>query len=940
MTRYLFGGARKPQHLHSSADFLRQVLCTTPFLTRVLTSSASSRYNRRLLWFFEQYSSMTDAPDDFQTQDGSTSARLDSSQLLEPELARECVQICTQHRAGAVQLSDAILRISATINSSQACAGAARDQAFGGYLRIIENDSRLESILHGREDPRVEGNRGETSFDAGEPGGEESRGQKRKEKASDEDEDNAEEERSDFDVSTLPWEIAGALFPKRLSEELQKTNEMLRLFAKDYKRTKTSLLTNTNRPEFPETEWANILHGRPIDLDKVISSLLVVGSDAKQVEKFGNIEFRFANSTPIKKISTQGEWSMAWNRACEAVEFVFSHRKNELRIYSEYMLRKFTATNIGYHDRIINFDKAVRERAAHRSDISLSDTASFADLADMHTSSMGSGATSSRGTQGSTQGSVQILQPSAGTVMSVQYADKVGMQPEIPSAANASKENEFFHARRRPRFARDLLWDEYEISFSPSFFLSLSARPLPTPTHSEFNNAAVLSTIPSYPYLFKITTPINVDHIEALLSRHPNQPFVESVCRSLREGFWPWASSQRKEYPITWDNSHRPIKDTRHQNFLREQRDEEIRLGQYSESFGTELLPGMYSMPIGVVPKPHSDNLRLVNDFSAGEFSLNSMIPKSEATIRLDGIRHLGVALRRVRKAHPRAPLILFKSDVSRAYRLIPMHPLWQIKQVVTIDGHRHVDRCNCFGGRAGGRCWCSFYSLVLWIAEHVWEIKDLFAYIDDNFSWEFADRTLWYDPYQCYLPRKQARLLMLWDFLGIPHKKSKQVFGQAIKIIGYHVDIQSMQVTMDHSDRQLLIDAIHRFCDATFSRRHTVREFQRLAGWINWGLNVEPRLRPGLASIYAKLSGKEKAHQLIYVNRSIKHDLSWLAKHFSQGSGIYLLDAIAWDADDADMVVYTDSCLTGMGFWSPNTAEAFYSDTPSIRGCRGHFLL
>ncbi|KIJ38470.1 hypothetical protein M422DRAFT_124319, partial [Sphaerobolus stellatus SS14] len=57
--------------------------------------------------------------------------------------------------------------------------------------------------------------------------------------------------------------------------------------------------------------------------------------------------------------------------------------------------------------------------------------------------------------------------------------------------------------------------------------------------------------------LFKIVTPIKVDRLEALLSTHPNQPSAKSVCRGLREGFWPWASTAGKEYPITWDKSHR-----------------------------------------------------------------------------------------------------------------------------------------------------------------------------------------------------------------------------------------------------------------------------------------------------------------------------------------------------------------------------------------------
>ena len=67
---------------------------------------------------------------------------------------------------------------------------------------------------------------------------------------------------------------------------------------------------------------------------------------------------------------------------------------------------------------------------------------------------------------------------------------------------------------------------------------------------------------------------------------------------------------------------------------------------------------------------------------------------------------------------------------------------------------------------------------IVLWIAINVKHILDLLAYVDDMFSWEFANNLLWYEPYTCHFPAKQALLLQLWDELGIPHEQSKQVFG------------------------------------------------------------------------------------------------------------------------------------------------------------------
>jgi hypothetical protein len=106
------------------------------------------------------------------------------------------------------------------------------------------------------------------------------------------------------------------------------------------------------------------------------------------------------------------------------------------------------------------------------------------------------------------------------------------------------------------------------------------------------------------------------------------------------------------------------------QRFIDEQLEEEIRLGRVSESFGTDLLPGMYSVPMHTVPKPNSDKLRLVVDHTAGEFSLNSMIDSDAIKgTKLDGLHSLGASLLQFRQKHPHEQLVLFKSDVSQAFR-------------------------------------------------------------------------------------------------------------------------------------------------------------------------------------------------------------------------------------------------------------------------------
>jgi hypothetical protein len=155
-----------------------------------------------------------------------------------------------------------------------------------------------------------------------------------------------------------------------------------------------------------------------------------------------------------------------------------------------------------------------------------------------------------------------------------------------------------------------------------------------------------LKTITDNPSLFQVSTPINIDVFQSLLKHHPNPDFVDSVCVGLHEGFWPWADTLCISFSITYDESHPTPNNKVHATFLQDQCFKECLKGHFSSSFGSQLLPGMYSMPIHTVPKPHSINLHLVTDHSAGPFSLNNMINHSQVTgFFLDNVLHLSEML-------------------------------------------------------------------------------------------------------------------------------------------------------------------------------------------------------------------------------------------------------------------------------------------------------
>ena len=79
--------------------------------------------------------------------------------------------------------------------------------------------------------------------------------------------------------------------------------------------------------------------------------------------------------------------------------------------------------------------------------------------------------------------------------------------------------------------------------------------------------------------------------------------------------------------------------------------------------------------------------------------------------------------------------------------------------------------------------------ALIIWIAINVKGITDMLHYIDNAWSYDTNRALVLYEPYMTFFPSKQVALLMLWDEIGLPHSKHKQVFSRKLDIIGLHVD-------------------------------------------------------------------------------------------------------------------------------------------------------
>ena len=99
-----------------------------------------------------------------------------------------------------------------------------------------------------------------------------------------------------------------------------------------------------------------------------------------------------------------------------------------------------------------------------------------------------------------------------------------------------------------PRFRRRYVWSDSEDSCSPAMLNTEIADPFPSPPVHLLNDSMLLTTLAKLQGFVNTDTPFDIDKLELFLGSHPNQPFVKSIIRSLREGFWPFDGGD-------WDDS-------------------------------------------------------------------------------------------------------------------------------------------------------------------------------------------------------------------------------------------------------------------------------------------------------------------------------------------------------------------------------------------------
>lgn len=390
-------------------------------------------------------------------------------------------------------------------------------------------------------------------------------------------------------------------------------------------------------------------------------------------------------------------------------------------------------------------------------------------------------------------------------------------------------------------------------------------------------------------------TPIDVDHLECLLGKHPDPLMVTHLISGLRQGFdtgiskLPTSSKECNNLLSTKKLANQSIVD----QLVAREKDRGYVIGPFKSS----PFPLHRINPIGLVESKYSKKQRLIVDMSAphedqNHPSLNSLIDKNKYSlsyVRVDD------AVNIIKRLGPGT--WLSKTDITDAFKLIPIHPdLWHLHGFKWRGQFYYYTRL-VFGSRSSPKIFDILSTALCWIAENCYQIPDILHLLDD---------------FICFTAAKgdgqatTSRMLQMFQDVNIPLAKHKTV-GPAtcLEYLGIILDSKHMLTQLPEEKVSRILGIMSTmFKSSTASL--VKRDFLVILGHLNFAMQV---IRPGRTFIGYLLSVAHAVPNLkdrVYLSAECVLDFNMWEQLLHQWNGVtmFLKDSI----DSPDFHLFTDA--------------------------------
>lgn len=321
------------------------------------------------------------------------------------------------------------------------------------------------------------------------------------------------------------------------------------------------------------------------------------------------------------------------------------------------------------------------------------------------------------------------------------------------------------------------------------------------------------------------------------------------------------------------------------------------------------------SSPLGLVPK-HDGSWRRIHNLSHPENrSVNHHIPDHYATITYPT---LAVILDMVLKGGRGCYIV--KKDIKEAFRIVPVSPQDHWLLGFTWLGTHYVETCLPFGLCTAPVLFNLFAEAIEWMLKNLLSWHLITHYLDD-----FIRIVPPSDIHT--LPQSDLDFARLTKYLGLVFNDSKNRASTTEPILGIEVDTIRFEARLP---REKLAKAVTMTTASLRRGSFTLREAQKLAGFLQWCSQVIRLGRPFMSSLWETIT---TLHSLPLGSRRridfcLRQDLVWWQNTLPEHNGILFFD----DLSRSNIQLFTDACPKGLGgFFYLGSSEDWRESIRSI---------
>ena len=296
--------------------------------------------------------------------------------------------------------------------------------------------------------------------------------------------------------------------------------------------------------------------------------------------------------------------------------------------------------------------------------------------------------------------------------------------------------------------------------------------------------------------------------------------------------------------------------------------------------------------PLGAVPKKTPGEFRLIHHLSFpkgtsvndGILSVNTSVHYATIEDAIGFIKRTG------------SGCFMAKTDISNAFRIIPIHPDdYPLLGIKWRDAY-YYDRCMPMGCSSSCKTFETFSTAVEWVAQHKLNINSILHLLDDFLIVAPTEK----------ICRDQLNLFLeLCSYLGIPIAPQKTV-GPAtvLQFAGIELDTQQLVARLPQEKVDKCIALITNFLHR---KKVTLKDLQSLIGLLNFACSVVIPGRAFLRRLIDLTIGINAPSHLVRLSLSTKGDLRVWLSFMQEFNGKYFFLNEVW-SNSIKLKLFTDA--------------------------------